>query len=182
MRQWCCLTLSRLWYCGMLWGLLGGGCTTTTQEVAKGFDSTDWVGRISETTTKHKSGGSLTNTVTAPFQEERQNGDMVFNQGVFVEQFEENALVATLKADTAVFLKKQALYQAYGNVVVCNFKRADTLYTSLLNWSIEDQSIHTDRFIEIKQNGQWLQGYGLHSTANLKEYRILKPTGTVQIP
>ena len=160
---------------------LGSACVSRViQKTA--FDSMDWVGRAQGIEMHYKQAGLLVAEIHADNQEERLNGDIIFEKGIFIKHFDNQQLVATLLADTGLFVKEQEIYQAYGNVQVHNFERADTLYTELLTWDPNAKHIYTDSYVEIRTKEDRLQGYGLYSSEDLKEYRILKPVGTLSIP
>ena len=160
---------------------LGSSCVSRAVQQTS-FDSVGWIGRAEGIEMHYKQAGIVVAKIRAKEQEERLNGDIIFEKGVFIKHFDNQKLVATLLADTGLFVKEQEIYQAYGNVQVHNFERADTLYTELLTWDPNAKNIYTDSYVEIRTKEDRLQGYGLYSSEDLKEYRILKPVGTLSIP
>ncbi len=66
--------------------------------------------------------------------------------------------------------------EARGNVVVTSRDRT-VLYTEELYWDERRQLIHTPAFVRIESPKERLQGIGLESDQQLRNYRIFRVTG-----
>ncbi len=65
---------------------------------------------------------------------------------------------------------------AYENVVVIS-DNGTSLRTEKLLWNNSDQKIHTDAYVEIDSPKEIIQGHGMESDQDLKNYKIFKVTG-----
>jgi LPS export ABC transporter protein LptC len=66
--------------------------------------------------------------------------------------------------------------EAHENVVVTS-ETGTRLYTEELHWDQKRQLIHTPVFVRIVSPKERLQGVGMESDQNLKNYRIFRVTG-----
>jgi len=79
------------------------------------------------------------------------------------------------EAQSKVFLKD--------SVKVTNIK-GDTLYCDELWWdrSKTGNEFYTEKPVKIRTRTQILNGIGMQSSQDFKNYQILQPTGTIQVP
>jgi LPS export ABC transporter protein LptC len=118
--------------------------------------------------------------MTAPRQLQMQNGDEVYPKGVNIIFYDKDGRIsASLRSDRAKKVKHQEkeLYTAYGNVVVVNNKKGETVNTEELNWSPTTKKIYTDKFVTITTADEVLKGEGLDTDQDFSYTRIRKPTG-----
>jgi lipopolysaccharide export system protein LptC len=113
---------------------------------------------------------------------EKQNGDREFPKGVYLEFYDESGKTAsTLRANTAYFFKKEDKWRGQGNVEVINIEKNEQLNTEELYWKPKEKTIYTEKFVTIRQQSDVIYGEGLDATQDLSSYKILKPTGTIEI-
>lgn len=67
-------------------------------------------------------------------------------------------------------------FEAYENVVVTS-DSGTVLKTEELFWDNRRQKIHTEKFVDIKSPKEHIQGTGLESDQNLKNYTIKRVSG-----
>jgi LPS export ABC transporter protein LptC len=118
--------------------------------------------------------------MTASKQLQMQNGDEVYPKGVNIIFYDKDGRIsASLRSDRAKKVKQQEkeLYTAYGNVVVVNNKKGETVNTEELNWSPTTKKIYTDKFVTITTADEVLKGEGLDTDQDFSYTRIRKPTG-----
>ncbi|WP_439880888.1 LPS export ABC transporter periplasmic protein LptC [Pontibacter sp. MBLB2868] len=118
----------------------------------------------------------------APVQQEFENGDGVFPKGIYVEFYEKpGQMTSTLKANYARQERNKDIYQAKGNVVVNNLVKHEKLETEELFWDKNKAEIYTDKFVKITTAEEVLMGQGLRANQDFSRYRILKPTGIIDL-
>ncbi len=118
----------------------------------------------------------------APVQQEFENGDGVFPKGLFVEFYEKPGPVSsTLKANYGKQQRDKDLYLVRGNVVVENLTKKEKLETEELYWNKRKAEIYTDKFVKITTAEEVLMGQGLRANQDFSQYRILKPTGIINL-
>ena len=126
--------------------------------------------------------GTLRLRIQAPLQESYLNGDVHFNQGLFVAYYDDNqSISATLKADTGYYSAKEELYRVTGNAVLQNLKKKERLETKKLLWHVRKKRITTDQKVRILTDGEIHSGTGLDASEDFEEYRIIEPSGTLNV-
>ena len=120
--------------------------------------------------------------LTAPRQNNFENGDQEWPNGFLLESFDSDGVgESRLQANYVYYTKKENLYRAEGNVIVQNFENGDELNTEELFWNSQDEEFFTEKFVTIKSDDEVHTGEGLEATQDFTEYRILKPSGTFLI-
>ncbi|MBC7919940.1 MAG: LPS export ABC transporter periplasmic protein LptC [Ferruginibacter sp.] len=110
------------------------------------------------------------------------NGDEMYPKGVNIVFYDKDGTVsATLRSDRGKYKKETNLYTVYGNVVVVDEKKGQTIRTEALNWSPVTKKIHTDKFVTITTPTEVLKGYGLNTSQDFSAYEIQKPTGIFDV-
>lgn len=111
-----------------------------------------------------------------------QNGDREFPKGLYIESFNEFGRVSsTIRANYAYFFKDEDKWRGEGNVEVRNIEKNEQLNTEELFWKPKDQKIFTEKFVTIRRQSDVIYGEGLDATQDLSSYKILKPTGTLEL-
>ena len=72
-------------------------------------------------------------------------------------------------------------YIASGNVILFNLESNDELRTEELFWYPNDEKFETQKFVTIKTNNEIHSGEGMESNQDFSNYKILRPTGTIEI-
>jgi LPS export ABC transporter protein LptC len=113
---------------------------------------------------------------------EYQNGDKEFPQGLYLEFFNEfGRISSTLRANHAFYFKKEDQWRGQGNVEVKNIEKNEQLNTEELFWKPKEQKIFTEKFVTIRMQSDVIYGEGLDAKQDLSSYKILKPSGTLEI-
>lgn len=113
---------------------------------------------------------------------ELQNGDRQFPKGLYLEFYDENGKIeSTLRANEAFFIKEDELWRGVGNVEVVNTQKREQLNTEELYWKPKDKRIYTDKFVTIRMQSDVIYGEGLEAAQDMSSYRILKPSGTLEV-
>lgn len=120
--------------------------------------------------------------MTAPLLYEFANEDMEFPKGLYIEFYtEEGKLESTLKANHAFFFKDKKLWRGRGKVEVKNMEKNEQLNTEELFWKQTEETIYTEEFVTIRQQGDVIYGKGLDAKQDLSDYTITHPTGTFDV-
>ncbi|MDV3307380.1 MAG: LPS export ABC transporter periplasmic protein LptC [Cyclobacteriaceae bacterium] len=113
---------------------------------------------------------------------ELQNGDRQFPKGIYLEFFDEvGKIESTLRANQAFFIKEEEVWRGVGNVEVINTQKREQLNTEELFWKPKDKRIYTDKFVTIRMQSDVIYGEGLEAAQDMSSYRILKPSGTLEV-
>lgn len=113
---------------------------------------------------------------------EKQNGDQEFPKGLYLEFYDVvGKLESTLRANQAFFNKEEELWRGVGNVEVINVKKSEQLNTEELFWKPKDKRIFTEKFVTIRLQSDVIYGEGLEAAQDMSSYRILKPSGNLQV-
>jgi LPS export ABC transporter protein LptC len=120
--------------------------------------------------------------MTAPLLYEYQNEDREFPEGVYMEFYDEfGKLSSTLKANKAYYFKKEDQWRGQGNVEVKNIQKNEQLNSEELFWKPKEEKIFTEKFVTIRMQSDVIYGEGLDAKQDLSSYKILKPTGSLEI-
>ena len=116
---------------------------------------------------------------------ERYDNDTIstdlFPKGIEVFAYTENGVLeSTIVANSARHEHKKGeddteIWKAYGNVVVKNIVKAETMETDTLYWDRKKQEIYTDCYVRLYSNDGFVQGYGMKSDERARNAIILKP-------
>ena len=83
---------------------------------------------------------------------------------------------ATVRADSAIYLKRKQTWRLDGNVNISNVMNEKFL-TQQLFWDQRTHKLYSDSFIHIERTDRVLEGYGFESNAQLTRYTIKKVSG-----
>lgn len=127
--------------------------------------------------------GKLKFKLKAPLLEQYQ-GEKPFNEmrkGVEVEIYDSlRRLTSRLTSNYAIDSTYAKKMEARDNVVVVN-EKGEKLETEELKWDQKTEKITSDVFVKITTSNQIIMGEGLESNQDFSEYRIIKPTGIINI-
>lgn len=102
-------------------------------------------------------------------------------EGVEVKIFDKEMHVTTkLTSNYAIDSTYANKMEARENVVVVN-EKGEKLNTEKLLWNKETEQITSDVFVKITTADQIIMGKGLVSNQDFSEYRILEPSGIINI-
>jgi len=79
--------------------------------------------------------------------------------------------------------KKSAeeIWRAFGNVVVKNLLKQETMETDTIYWDRKNQEIYTDCYIRFFSPDGFTQGYGMRSDERARNSKILRPFNNYMI-
>ena len=119
--------------------------------------------------------------LTAPLEQQYENGDMLYRKSVKVQVYDKpgKVIVNTLAAKFGKLDKNKQLYTMRGDVRVANVPQQQTLKTEELFYDKMKRRIYTDTamFVEVKTPTEKLWGYGLEANEDFSRYTIHRPVG-----
>ena len=127
--------------------------------------------------------GRLKMRVEAPRMEVFEYDTLSYNffpQGINVYGYSEDGLLeTTIVADKArhdKFVKGgNEKWSAYGNVVVTNIVKQETMETDTLYWDNVAKEIWTDCYIKMYSPSGFMQGYGMRSDEMARNSILMRP-------
>lgn len=114
---------------------------------------------------------------------ERYDKDTVvyelFPNGFAVYAYTDEGLLETkLISDNAIHSKYKdgrETWSAFGNVVVRNLIKQETMETDTLYWNQKEEKIYTDCYVKLYSPSGFMQGYGLEADQRANNSYILRP-------
>ena len=101
-------------------------------------------------------------------------------EGINVYSYvEDGVLETTIRSNEASHETSKVggreIWKAYGNVVVRNIVKQETMETDTLYWDRKNQEIYTDCYIRLYSPDGFMQGYGMRSDERARNSIILRP-------
>ena len=125
--------------------------------------------------------------LTAPLEQQFENGDILYPKGMVVTFYSADGLkrvINTLTAKYGKVDKAKNLYIMRGDVQVVNVPQEQRMNTEELFYDKNKALIYTDSamFVKVTTPTEYLTGYGLTANQNFSRYRITKPEGVFAAP
>ena len=119
----------------------------------------------------------------APLMEKYEKGDTLsyelFPEGFNVFGYTEEGLLETrITSDNARHLKYKdgrETWEAFGNVVVQNLIKQETMETDTLYWDQKEEKMYTHRYVKMYSPQGFMQGYGMESDQRARDSRLFNP-------
>ena len=119
----------------------------------------------------------------APLMEKYEKGDTLsyelFPEGFNVFGYTEEGLLETrITSDNARHLKYKdgrETWEAFGNVVVQNLIKQETMETDTLYWDQKEEKIYTHRYVKMYSPQGFMQGYGMESDQRARDSKLFNP-------
>ena len=103
----------------------------------------------------------------------------LFPKGFSVYGYTEEGLLETkIMADHAIhktYTDGRESWEAYGNVVVTNLIKQETLETDTLYWDQKNERIYTHCYVKMYSPSGFMQGYGMESDQRARNNIIFNP-------
>jgi len=158
------------------------GCGNKDDEIKKVEEYTGPIVELGPATTYYSDSAVVKMKMEAPHQLEYGNGDREFPEGLHLEFFDINGnRTSTLRANYCYYTSKEDLYKATGNVVVINTQNGDRLDTEELFWNQKKETVFTDKFVKIEQNGELQMGDGLEAKQDFSYWKLINYKGTIDL-
>lgn len=105
----------------------------------------------------------------------------VFPNGFTVYSYtEEGLLEALIAADVAKHItgkgrNREEVWQAFGNVIIHNVIKKETMETDTIYWDREKGEIYTECYVKMYSPDGFMQGYGMRSDDRARNSILLRP-------
>lgn len=104
----------------------------------------------------------------------------VFPEGMNVYAYtDDEVLESTIVSDEASHFTnkntKEEIWKAYGNVVVKNIVKNQTMESDTIYWDQTAKEIYTDCYVRLYSDDDFIQGYGMRSDERARNAIILNP-------
>ena len=127
--------------------------------------------------------GLLKIRVEAPVMESYDNDTVayeLFPEGLYVYGYSADGLLeTTIRSDAARHNQPRGgqaeLWQAFGNVVVRNEIKQETIETDTIYWDQSKHEIYTDCYLKLYSPSGFMQGYGMRSDDHARNAILLEP-------
>lgn len=173
-------------FCRVALLLLGATLFISCKETIEKVDALGTIDSISTQTVRDVSAietryGKVTGRLEAPLMETYAllaDPFEIFPQGIRIEGYTpEGQLESVITANMAIHKTKsnQERWEAYGNVVIINHIKNETLKTDTLYWDRAKARIYTHTFVKLLSPQGLLQGVGMESDDRATEVTILRP-------
>ena len=109
----------------------------------------------------------------------------LFPEGFSVYGYTEEGLLETeIVADNARHVKYKdgrETWEAFGNVVVKNLIKQETMETDTLYWDQKNERIYTHCYVKLYSPDGFMQGYGMESDQRARDHTIFNPLNSYGI-
>lgn len=123
--------------------------------------------------------GKLVMHMMADRQNNYENGDKEWPEGLFLESYGDDGSSETVfKANYVYYFREDNLYRAEGNVIVQNLANGDELNTEELYWKPDEEEFYTEKYVTIRSDDEVHTGEGLQANQDFTSYKILSPSGS----
>lgn len=165
--------------------LLAGATLTACDKKAATGPQVVYTGPLMETTNVLElmsDSAKLKFQLSAPLQQQFDNGDFVWPKGVKVTFYSadgKKTVINTLTAKYGKSDKAKNLYIMRGDVRVNNVPNQQKMSTEEMFFDKNKQLIYTDSamFVKVETPTEYIDGYGLTANQNFSRYSIKRPTG-----
>ena len=118
----------------------------------------------------------------APLMEKYERDSLtyeLFPKGFFVFGYTDEGLLETrITSDNARHLKYKdgrESWEAFGNVVVQNLIKQETMETDTLYWDQKEEKIYTHCYVKMYSPQGFMQGYGMESDQRARDSKLFNP-------
>lgn len=176
--------MQKAWFIGLLtlWAVMAAGCGNELQDPDK---EVKYMGPLRETmdvVTLYSDSARLLIKMTAPVQQDYENGDAVFPKGIYIEFYDKPGVItSTLKANYGKQDRNANLYHVRGNVVINNLQKNEKIETEELFWNRGRDRIYNEKFVKITTESEIITGYGLRTNQNFSPYSLKRLTGEFEL-
>lgn len=126
--------------------------------------------------------GSIQMRASADLMEKYERDTLsyeLFPEGFAVYGYTDEGLLETeIVADNARHVKYEdgrETWEAFGNVVVKNLIKQETIETDTLYWDQKNERIYTHCYVKLYSPDGFMQGYGMESDQRARDHTIFNP-------
>ncbi|WP_207433743.1 LPS export ABC transporter periplasmic protein LptC [Sabulibacter ruber] len=171
-------SVAKLPFC---FALLLGAFSWSCQQADENIKPIEYNGPISETynqVTIYSDSAMMKLKLSAPVEQQLQNGDVVYPKGMYITFYENGAPTTIITAKYGRYEKAKEQYFARNDVVVKNIVKNEQLNTEELFWERQKQTIFTDKFVRITSVDEVVTGVGLTAKQDFSDYTLKQFSGS----
>ncbi len=158
--------------------LLAAGCTDDLKDPDKEIKYEGPLRETENVLTLYSDSAKILIKLQAKVQQDFENGDAVFPEGIYVEFYDkQGAVSSTLRSNYAKQERNKDLFLVRGNVVLDNIAKKEKLETEELYWNKAKDRLYSDKFVKVTTPERMLTGTGLETNQNFFPYKVLNVTG-----
>ncbi|KAA9332933.1 LPS export ABC transporter periplasmic protein LptC [Hymenobacter busanensis] len=165
--------------------MLLAGCQEKTADPKSKQVYTGPILETTNVTTLFSDSARLQVKLQAPLEQQFDNGDLVYPNGVTATFFEKDGttVVNTLRGKYGRYTRSTNLYVVRGDVRVRNEVKQQSLETEELFYDRAKAKIYTQpqESVRVQTPTELLTGLGLEANEDFSRYRIFKPTGVFTV-
>ena len=105
----------------------------------------------------------------------------VYPHGVYMQLFSGDEPTASISADSAISMDERKLIEAYGNVVIIDYRSGDTSYLNSIVWNSAEHRIFSNDPIRSVNGTRVTYGDGFQSDDEFTTPQIVRQRGTMTI-
>lgn len=105
----------------------------------------------------------------------------VYPHGIDMQLFSGDVITASITADSAISMDERKLVEAYGNVVIIDYRSGDTSYLNSIVWNSAEHSIFSNDPVRSVNGTRVTYGDGFRSDDEFTTPQILHQRGTMTI-
>ena len=175
--------MRKAWIIGLiLVAITAAGCGNDLKDPDQEVKYTGPLRETSDVVTLYSDSAKLIIKMTAPVQQDFENGNAVFPKGIYIEFYDESGDInSTLKANYGKQDRNQNLYHVRGNVVINNRKKNEKIETEELFWNRSRDKIYNEKFVKITTEKEIITGYGLRTNQDFSPYSLKRLTGEFEL-
>lgn len=133
----------------------------------------------------YKDSGEVTTKMISPlvhdFSNRKEHPYSEFPKGIHITKITSNGDSTTVEGDYSINYTKTQMAEIRGNVVVVNYEKKYTLYTSQLFWDQREHYFLTEKKFSLITPTDTLYGVGFESSEDLSNWLIKNNSGTLQV-
>ncbi len=107
------------------------------------------------------------------------NGRDYFPKGISVFSYTDEGLLESViiadEAEHVVPSSGDEVWKAYGNVILHNVIKQETMETDTIFWDSGKKEIYTDCYVKMYSRDAFAQGYGMRSDDRMRNSKLFKP-------
>lgn len=107
---------------------------------------------------------------------------MLFPQGIHVVFYDSADVISSeITSDYAISYDKTKTMEVRKNVIIIDHKKGKELYTEVLFWDQEKNTIYNNAFVTIKESGRIMHGDSMRADENLEHFELYQVRATIDI-
>lgn len=161
-------------------------CTNDIKEVRDYLaDKNLPIGKAENINLVYKDSGAVTTKMRSPvlydFSNRETHPYSEFPKGIHIAKVTKNGDSTTIQGNYSISYSKTEMAEIRGEVIVVNYERKYSLYTSQLFWDQKEHYFLTEKKFTLITPTDTLYGVGFESNEDLTNWHVKNNSGTLQV-